>query len=68
MKTRLVIGILEKNGFSCVRIRGSHLQYKGYNPLNGNLVVTTVAGHNGEVHLINIRSIEKQSGVKLLKK
>lgn len=68
MKARLIINVLEKNGFVLVRTRGSHLQYKGYNLINGNLVVATVAVHTNEVKLRNVRSIERQSGVQLLKK
>lgn len=62
MKIRDVINALEANGWVQVAQVGSHRQFK--HPSRRGRV--TVAGHpSAELHPKTLRSIERQSGVKL---
>lgn len=61
MKVRDVIKLLEEDGWSLVRTRGSHRQYK--HPLKTGLV--TVAGKLGDdLARGTLHSVLKQAGLK----
>jgi predicted RNA binding protein YcfA (HicA-like mRNA interferase family) len=61
MRSREVIAALERAGWRQVRQRGSHVHFK--HPLRPGLV--TVSQHNVDIPIKTLRSIEKQSGLKL---
>jgi predicted RNA binding protein YcfA (HicA-like mRNA interferase family) len=61
LKVRDVIKLLEEDGWSLVRTRGSHRQYK--HPLKTGLV--TVAGRLGDdLACGTLHSVLKQAGLK----
>ena len=61
MKVREVLRLLESEGWSVVRVKGSHRQLK--HPVKQGLV--TVAGHpNDELAPGTLNSIRKQAGLK----
>jgi predicted RNA binding protein YcfA (HicA-like mRNA interferase family) len=61
MRSREVIAALERAGWRRVRQRGSHIQFK--HPARPGLV--TVPHHNVDIPIKTLRSIERQSGLKL---
>jgi predicted RNA binding protein YcfA (HicA-like mRNA interferase family) len=61
MRSREVIAALERVGWRQVRQRGSHIQFK--HPQRPGLV--TVPHPNADVPIPTLKSIEKQSGLKL---
>ena len=60
MNSKEIIKKLEKDGWVCVRTKGSHRQYK--HPQKSGLV--TVPHPKREIPKGTLRSIEKQSGLK----
>ena len=62
MRSREVIAALERAGWQQVRQRGSHVQFK-HPQQPGRLV--TVPHPNSDIPVGTLRSIEKQSGLKL---
>ncbi len=61
MKVREIIKMLEADGWSIARIKGSHRQYK--HPIKLGLV--TVPGHESdELHPKTLNSILTQAGLK----
>jgi predicted RNA binding protein YcfA (HicA-like mRNA interferase family) len=61
LKVRDVIKLLEEDGWSLVRTRGSHRQYK--HPLK--TVLVTVAGRLGDdLARCTLNSVLKQAGLK----
>jgi predicted RNA binding protein YcfA (HicA-like mRNA interferase family) len=61
MRSREVIAALERAGWQRIRQRGSHVQLK--HPRRPGLV--TVAHPDPDIPIKTLRSIEKQSGLKL---
>jgi predicted RNA binding protein YcfA (HicA-like mRNA interferase family) len=61
MRSREVIAALEHAGWEQVRQKGSHLQFK--HPQRPDLV--TVPHPNPDIPIGTLKSIEKQSGLKL---
>ena len=61
MRYREVVKILKKNGWHVKEIKGSHVQFT--HPLHTGKI--TVPYHSGDVKESIVRSIEKQSGIKL---
>jgi predicted RNA binding protein YcfA (HicA-like mRNA interferase family) len=61
MRSREVIAALERAGWEQVRQKGSHIQLK--HPQRRGLV--TVPHPNSDIPIGTLRSIEKQSGLKL---
>lgn len=61
MRSRDVIAALERAGWVQVRQKGSHLQFK--HPRQSGRV--TVPHPNADIPIGTLKSIEKQSGVKL---
>ena len=61
MRSREVIAALERAGWEQFRQKGSHLQFK--HPQRRGLV--TVAHPNPDIPISTLKSIEKQSGLKL---
>jgi predicted RNA binding protein YcfA (HicA-like mRNA interferase family) len=61
MRSRKVIEILERAGWEQVRQKGSHVQFK--HPQRHGLV--TVPHPNADIPIGTLKSIEKQSGLKL---
>ena len=61
MRSRKVIEALERAGWEQVRQKGSHVQFK--HPQRRGLV--TVPHSNRDIPIGTLKSIEKQSGLKL---
>jgi predicted RNA binding protein YcfA (HicA-like mRNA interferase family) len=61
VRSRKVIEILQRAGWNQIRQKGSHLQFK--HPQRPGLV--TVPHPNPDLPIGTIKSIEKQSGLKL---
>jgi predicted RNA binding protein YcfA (HicA-like mRNA interferase family) len=61
MRSRKVIEALERDGWVEVRQKGSHVQFK--HPQRRGLV--TVPHPNPDIPIGTLKSIEKQSGLKL---
>jgi len=61
MRSREVIAALERAGWEQIRQKGSHLQFK--HPQRRGLV--TVQHPNADIPVGTLKSIEKQSGLKL---
>jgi len=61
MRSREVVAALERAGWQQVRQKGSHLQFK--HPRQRGLV--TVPHPNPDIPIGTLKSIEKQSGLKL---
>lgn len=62
MKVRQVVAVLESNGFSFDRNKGSHGQFEGM--VDGKRRLVTVPGNNGdEVAKGTLASIKRQSGL-----
>lgn len=59
-KVREVIRILESDGWFVVRQKGSHKQFK-HSAKKGTV---TVSDHPGDMKPEELRSIEKQAGIK----
>ncbi len=59
IKVRFVEKLLKANGFVCVRVNGSHRQYKK----PGHEGTVTVPYHGGDIAIGTLLSIEKQSGL-----
>lgn len=62
MNSRDIIKILEQNGWSCVRVRGSHHHFR--HPTAPGTV--TVPHPKKDLPRGTVRSIEKQSGLRLV--
>ena len=62
MRSRKVIEALERAGWQEVRRKGSHVQFK--HPLKPGRLVT-VPHPNPDIPIGTLKSIEKQSGLKL---
>jgi predicted RNA binding protein YcfA (HicA-like mRNA interferase family) len=61
MRSREVIAVLQRAGWEQVRQKGRHIQFK--HPQRRDLV--TVPHPNPDIPIGTLRSIEKQSGLKL---
>jgi predicted RNA binding protein YcfA (HicA-like mRNA interferase family) len=61
MRSREVIAALEDAGWEQIRQKGSHIQFK--HPQRPGLV--TVPHPNSDIPIGTLKSIEKQSGLKL---
>lgn len=59
MSRRKIVKILETNGWICVRVTGSHYQYK----LNGIGTVATVPHHDKDISDFVVRSLCKSTGI-----
>ena len=62
MKAREIIRSLHQDGWFAVRVTGSHQHFK--HPVKPGLVTVPVHG-GADVKLAVVKSIEKQSGLKL---
>ncbi|NLJ70976.1 MAG: addiction module toxin, HicA family [Clostridiaceae bacterium] len=62
MNSREVIKILKQDGWYLVRVRGSHHQYK--HPSKQG--TTTIKHPDKDIPIKTLKSIQKQSGVKLV--
>lgn len=60
MKTRELMRLLETHGWVCVRIKGSHRQYRK----PGRPEVITVPDHPGDLKPGTLNSILKKAGLK----
>lgn len=61
MKVRILIRLLEKDGWHLVRVKGDHRKYK-HNTKKG---AVTISGHNNDdVAKGTLNSIFKQAGLK----
>ncbi len=58
-KSGYIEKVLKANGFVCVRINGSHHQYKK----SGHQGTVTVPCHGRDIAIGTLLSIEKQSGL-----
>jgi predicted RNA binding protein YcfA (HicA-like mRNA interferase family) len=56
-----IIGILEENGFTLCRVKGSHHHYKK----EGVLGLVTVPHPKRDIPPGTVRSIERQSGIRI---
>ncbi len=59
IKFRDIEKLLKANGFICVRVKGSHHQYKKA----GHKGTVTVPNHSKDIAVGTLLSIEKQSGL-----